>query len=141
MTTNREPSITLTRDDYRTLTRLAELRRDSSTADYLSHELSRARVVSGGDEAPDTVRMGSHVSFRDLEADAVREVVLVMPNESDIAKGRISILTPVGAALLGLSVEQTISFTAPGGYDRSLMVLKITQPRDDSDDGLSSGRA
>jgi regulator of nucleoside diphosphate kinase len=56
---------------------------------------------------------------------AARDITLVMPNEADIDAGRVSVLTPVGAALLGLSVGQEIKFTVPNGAERALHVLKI----------------
>jgi regulator of nucleoside diphosphate kinase len=55
-------------------------------------------------------------------------VTLVYPEAADVDAGKISILTPIGAALIGLSVGQTIEFQTPGGRWRSLTVLKV-QPR------------
>ncbi|HBR45490.1 MAG TPA: nucleoside diphosphate kinase regulator, partial [Afipia sp.] len=58
-----------------------------------------------------------------------RAMPLVYPEAADVDAGRISILTPIGAALIGLSVGQTIEFQTPGGRWRSLTVLRVQQPR------------
>lgn len=69
--------------------------------------------------------MGSTVTFRDDTTAQDRTVMLVYPDEADVAQGRISILTPVGAALIGLSVGQSIEWQTPGGGWRSLTVLRV----------------
>jgi len=55
-------------------------------------------------------------------------VTLVYPEEADVEAGKISVLTPIGAALIGLSAGQTIEFRIPGGRWRSLTLLKAIQP-------------
>ena len=55
------------------------------------------------------VSLGSQVEFRDEQTGKIQEIILVYPFDADIARRRVSVLTPVGAALLGLSVNQTIS--------------------------------
>jgi regulator of nucleoside diphosphate kinase len=71
------------------------------------------------------VRMGSRVKYRDEWAGRERDVTLVYPQEADINVNRISVLAPVGAALIGLSLGQTIEFQTPGGEKRSLTVLDV----------------
>ncbi|MCP2132899.1 GreA/GreB family elongation factor [Bradyrhizobium ottawaense] len=68
---------------------------------------------------------GSKVKFRDEQTGKVQEIVLVYPLDADIARRRVSVLTPVGAALLGLSVKQMISFRTRTGERRELTVLKV----------------
>jgi regulator of nucleoside diphosphate kinase len=69
--------------------------------------------------------MGSQVEFRDDTTGQVRSVTLVYPHEADLAAGKISVLTPIGAALIGLSASQSIEWQAPSGGWRSLTVLKV----------------
>ena len=69
--------------------------------------------------------MESGVSFRDDATGQTKEVVLVYPKDADIASGRISVTTPIGAALIGLSAGQAISFETPSGDSRSLTVLEV----------------
>ena len=68
----------------------------------------------------------SRVRYCDDETGDVREVVLVYPHEADIALKRISVLTPVGAALIGLSVGQTIEFQTPSHQTRAIKVLTVS---------------
>jgi regulator of nucleoside diphosphate kinase len=67
--------------------------------------------------------MGSRVTFRDDVTGQVRTVKLVYPGEADVAQGTISVLTPIGAALIGLSVSQSIEWDTVSGGRRSLTVL------------------
>jgi len=74
--------------------------------------------------------MDSEVEFRDETTGQVRRVTLVYPNEADVAVGRISVLTPIGAALIGLSVSQTMEWETPGGERRSLTILSVSRLAD-----------
>lgn len=123
MKTSREPPIVVVRDDLDKLKALATV--ESPVADYLANELERAQVVDSPADAAAVVRLGSKVRFTESANGDGRELTLVMPNEADIDAGRISILTPVGAALLGLSAGQGITFTLPNGSERALNVLDV----------------
>ena len=119
----RKPAITITRSDRERLWRLAESYavRNPDVADELLAELERARVVEDARIAANVVRMGSTLRFTsDLGED--RRVTLVFPGEADIAEGKISILTPIGAALIGLSAGQSIDWTARDGRVHRLTV-------------------
>jgi regulator of nucleoside diphosphate kinase len=70
--------------------------------------------------------MGSIVRFRDDTTAQTREVTLVYPDRADIAAGRVSVLTPIGAALIGLSEGQTINWQTPAGDWRPLTVLSVS---------------
>lgn len=127
-TRRRKPVITMTRSDHESLSRLAESRaaRDPEAADQLLAELDRARLVEDRRIAADVVRMGSTLRFT-TDAGEDRTVTLVFPGEADIAKGRVSILTPIGAALIGLSAAQSIDWTARDGRTHRLTVLTVDQ--------------
>ncbi len=122
----RPPAITLARSDHERLANLADALadRDSPTADQLAAELERARVVADDRLAPGTVRMGAVVRFS-LDGAAPRTVRLVYPGEADIEKGRISVLTPVGAALIGLTAGQSIDWIGSDNRPRHLHVLEV----------------
>jgi regulator of nucleoside diphosphate kinase len=122
------PSIIITTDDMRRLNLLANsnMTRFPRVAHFLAREIERANVVPGEVDLPNVVRMGSRVTYRDETTGRVREVTVVYPHEADIDLGRISILTPVGAALIGLSIGQTIEFQTPTRDKRSLTVLAIS---------------
>jgi len=72
--------------------------------------------------------MGSVVEYRDDVTDRVRTVTLVYPDQADMAEGKVSVLSPVGAALVGLSVNQSIEFQTPADGWRSLTVLRVGVP-------------
>ena len=123
----RLPPITLTRADHDRLERLAHAGRARfpQTADYLAREVERARILEPDHDGRNFVRMGSWVEFRDDSTGQVRQVTLVYPDQADIAAGKISVLTPIGAALIGLSQNQSIKWQAPAGSWRSLTVLSV----------------
>jgi regulator of nucleoside diphosphate kinase len=122
------PSIMITMDDVRRLSLLANssMTRFPRVAHFLARELDRANVVPGEFDLPGVVRMGSQVTYRDEKTGRVRKVTLVYPHEADIDLNRISVLTPVGAALIGLSVGQTIEFQTPIREKRSLTVMAVS---------------
>lgn len=119
------PPITLNSTDLERLRLLANAAAEShpDAADFLSQEVDRAVVVDSA--PPGVVAMGSRLSFRDESTGQVRHVSLVYPEEADIAAGKISVLTPIGAALIGLSVGQSIEWQTPAGARRSLTVLEV----------------
>jgi len=90
----------------------------------LKEELDRGRVVAA-DEVPNgVVTMHSRVRVRDLKADESESYTLVYPDEADINDGKLSVLAPLGIALLGTKVGQLIKFDAPAGH-RQLKVEEI----------------
>jgi regulator of nucleoside diphosphate kinase len=128
MTSSKFPPITIHTEDRARLEALAQasLTRFPQTAGYLAHELERARAPRDGER--EFVRMGSIVRFRDDTTGQTRQVTLVYPDRADIAAGRVSVLTPIGAALIGLSEDQTISWQTPSGDWRPLTVLSVSAP-------------
>lgn len=90
----------------------------------LRAELDRATVVEPAEIPPEVVTMNSTVRFRDEATGASHELTLVYP-EGGSRPGTISVLAPVGSALLGLSVGQTISWPIPGGRKTQLRILEI----------------
>ena len=128
-----KPPLIVTETDHRKLIAIADAasRRFPEVADELRAEMERARVVAADAIPPDVVRMGSLVEFLADSAQNGR-VILVFPNEADIAQNKVSVLTPIGAALIGLSVGQSIEFQTPSGGSRSLTVLDVRAPADDA---------
>ncbi|MDH4984958.1 nucleoside diphosphate kinase regulator [Aminobacter anthyllidis] len=125
----RKPAITMTRSDRASLSRLAEsyVMRNPDVADVLMAELERARVVEDARIPADVVRMGSTLRFTSDLGEG-RRVTLVFPGEADIAEGKISILTPIGAALIGLAAGQSIDWTARDGRVHRLTVETVDAP-------------
>lgn len=97
-------------------------------ADRLLHEIDRATVLPSADVPPDVVNIGSEVTFRDEAADREQTVVLVLPADADIAERRVSVVTPIGAALIGLAEGAMIDWETRDGQERLLTVLKVAPP-------------
>ncbi|MDX3926498.1 MAG: nucleoside diphosphate kinase regulator [Shinella sp.] len=121
-----KPDITISETDHRRLTRLAEGLYENAPqlAETLLTELERARTCPAGAVPADTVQMGSSVEYGTDEGQR-RRVTLVYPQEAEIESGKVSILTPIGAALIGLSPGQSIDWTARDGRTHRLTVLSV----------------
>ncbi|MBZ6075617.1 nucleoside diphosphate kinase regulator [Microvirga puerhi] len=130
MTKSTKPRIILTATDHEKLSVLANAAVNTmpDVAAGLTEELERAHVLSPGRHAADTVCMGCVVDFRDDMTGRVQTVTLVYPNEADISKGRISVLTPIGTALIGLPVGKSIHWTTRTGENKRLTVLQVREP-------------
>lgn len=118
------PVITIAASDY---DRLVELAGDAPAplSSYLSRELVRAQIVADAELDNQTARVGSRVTYRDEPSGRTRTVTLAWPHEADVEQGRISIVTSVGAALLGMRPRNSIDWPAPLGGPRRLTVLAV----------------
>ncbi len=96
----------------------------------LLKEIDRARVVRDGALPADVVGMGSRVRFRDGSTGTERTVRLVYPHEADIAAGKVSILTPIGAGLIGLREGQSIRWEDRDGHPKVLQVIAVGEELD-----------
>lgn len=126
MATHTRPRIVIRAGDAERLATLANALVDSKPelADELLGELARARTTAKVPE--NSVQMGSTLTY---EADGrQRRVTLVYPDQADIDAGRVSVLTPVGAALIGLTEGQSIDWTARDGRVHRLKVVAVETP-------------
>jgi regulator of nucleoside diphosphate kinase len=125
------PTIILSAEDYERLSVLARAarKRMPDLADELASEIGRARVLAKGRCPQDIVCMNSEVEFRDDTTGKVQRVTLVYPAEADISQRKVSVLTPVGTALIGLRNGHSISWEAPNGEVRQLTVLSVREPQ------------
>ena len=96
----------------------------------LLDELGRAIVVPLEQMPPEIVRINSLVTYVDESSGVSRNVELVFPEDADIASGRISVLAPVGSALLGLRIGDSIDWPFPNGMERRLKVVSTTHQPD-----------
>jgi regulator of nucleoside diphosphate kinase len=121
------PPIAIDANHFARLSALSSLTSGSmaEVCEYLREELDRAHVLPAEELCADIVSIGCEVEFRDEQTGKSQKVILVYPLDADIAHRRVSVLTPVGAALLGLSINQTISFRTRTGERRQLTVLKV----------------
>jgi regulator of nucleoside diphosphate kinase len=123
------PEIMISSSEKHQLTRLAEAALDSAPeiADALLIELERAETVEAPRTPENVVAMNSAV-FLETEDGKQRWITLVFPAEADIDFGRVSILTPIGAALIGLSRGQSVEWRARDGRSHQLRVLDVRPP-------------
>ncbi len=121
------PKIVVAEADHVRLTQLANglLDRRPELVEPLLTELERAKVARNG--APKgTVQMGSTVEYQ-IRGGISRRMTLVYPIEADIERAKISILTPIGTSLLGLSAGQSIKFLSNDGKEQKLTVTSVEQ--------------
>jgi len=136
---NLTPEIVIGHDEHRQLFVLALAgTHPEDDAEWLLHELERARIVAEDAIPGNVVRMGSLVRYRSSGGDE-RTIRLVYPLEADISLGRISVMTPVGVALLGVREGQSISYRARDGRRQALTVIEVLDhPRKDAPEALAT---
>ncbi len=129
----RERKIHITNLDMHRLRKLLEgshnwNRRDREYLEDLENELDRAVLVSSRKVPPDIVTMGTRIRVKDLDSGKVIEIQLVFPSEADYEQGKISILAPIGTALLGYGVGDIVEWKVPAGMRRLRVEEVIYQP-------------
>jgi regulator of nucleoside diphosphate kinase len=99
-------------------------------ADILLEELSRAKVLDRAEIGSDTVAMHARILIRDEDSGRTRSVVLVYPSERS-REDALSVLSPLGAALIGIDEGQSVEFDGPDGTRRRVTVMQVTPPAED----------
>jgi regulator of nucleoside diphosphate kinase len=124
---SKKTAITLSRLDVERIEHLlvAPGLHDSPVAGRMRAEIDRAEIVEPRDMPADVVSMNSSADCVDESSDKHYTLTLVYPKEADADAGRISVLAPVGSALLGLRVGQSIDWPGQGGRTLKLKVIAI----------------
>jgi len=125
--------IYITDNDMRRLRELIIVAREFGKEDEmylqeLENELNRGKVVKPQDIPPNVITMNSEVYLRDLNTKEEITYRLVFPYRADASKGRVSILAPIGTALLGYSVGDTIEWKVPAGIAKLKVEKILYQP-------------
>ncbi len=125
------PSITVSTLDMDRLDAMLESPAHSQTpaARALADELNRATVLPADQIPEGIVMMHSRVECEDEVSGEKHVLTLVFPREANVDEGKVSVLAPVGSALLGLAVGQSIDWPAPGGRKRGLRVSAVHNDR------------
>ncbi len=115
--------IHISTDDHQRLTKLVhDLIRGhdqrSAPLEKLQQELKRAVVLSALAIPPEVVTINSHVSLRDLQTGELEEWTLTLPENANLELGQLSVLAPVGTAILGFEEGDEIEWETPGGMRR-----------------------
>mgnify|MGYP000880734235 FL=1 len=121
------PAIIINEFDAERIDRLLEQSAyaNSPVASALNDELDRAQMCAPEDMPHDVVSMNSQVRFRDLTTGEERVRTLVFPAQMTDSSSQLSVMAPVGAALLGLRAGRTIHWELPGGASTHLEVLEL----------------
>ncbi|HSX52004.1 MAG TPA: nucleoside diphosphate kinase regulator [Cellvibrio sp.] len=128
MPIKKDNSLIVSKLDYQQLMKLIE-QEDTPAAEALDIELGRAELVEENKLPADAVSMGSVVTFTDLDSQEEKTISLVYPHEADVTNMKISILSPVGSALIGLRIGGNIDWPVPQGKVRRLKVIGVQQPK------------
>lgn len=121
------PDIQLPQSEEQKLLSFIPVMQDRKTAAFLLSELERARVVDDGRVPNSVVRMEAAVTYI-IDERSRRTVKVVYPGQADLEQHRISVLTPVGAALIGMSAGQSIWFEGPDARPHRLTVVTVVHP-------------
>jgi regulator of nucleoside diphosphate kinase len=136
----RDRPIVITKSDAAALRGLlaprARVERDQDHLYELAAELERALIAEPGEAPDDVVTMHTRVHVFDLVSGERRELVLVFPGEADLSAGRISVLAPLGTALLGYREGDEVEWLMPGGLRR----LRIERVRRLEEDRIAGPR-
>ena len=131
----RRPEIQVTKWDLSNIESLLSIHATHwnwRSVEYLVRELMRATIVEESTLPDDLVTMGSRVEYREVGRDSSEIVTLAFPGEREIYDDAISVLTPIGAALIGLKAGQSICFAGPDGRPVTIEVVRVIhQPEAD----------
>lgn len=123
------PSIVLSSTDVTQIERLLDQPEVEKlpVAALLAEEIARATVLPPSQIPPGVVTMNASLTCVEVDSGKEHHITLSYPSQADVAAGRISLLTPMGSALLGLSVGQSIAWPGPGGRALHVRVTEVTR--------------
>lgn len=126
-TTESAQGIVLTCTDHQRLSAFAGSARNGfpQVSEALSLELERARIVEPSQIPANVVTMNARLTVREEQTGKTRTFTLVYPREEDSRVGKLSVLTPAGVALLGLSAGDTATWTTRDGQVKRLTVCEV----------------
>ena len=136
---SKETNIYITKPDKERLTRLIEFTRERDDdenrkyLDRLEEELAKADVVQQQDIPPDVITMRSTVRLKDLDTGQEMIYGLVFPTEANYDDGKISVLAPIGTAMLGYRLGDVIEWKVPSGLRRLKVEKVLYQPESKGD--------
>lgn len=128
---NERPKLMLSEEDYKRLSSLISACQ-LETAASLEEEVGRAEVMPADKLPSDVVAMDSTVTVADLDSGTEMEVTLVYPHEADMANQKVSVLAPMGVALIGLRCGNEYEWHMPNGKSRRFLVKEIKSKKDEA---------
>jgi regulator of nucleoside diphosphate kinase len=129
----KDRTIFVTEEDMERLRQLVESAQGNATRDLehlqmLQKELDRAEIVASTEIPDDVVTMNSRVRIRDMDSGREAVYILVFPRDADVAQGRISVLAPIGTAIIGYRAGDVILWPVPAGRRRFKIQEILYQP-------------
>jgi len=129
----RERKLHITDSDMQRLRKLLEgshnwNQKDREYLEDLEDELDRAVIVSSRKVPPDIVTMNTQMRVKDLDSGKEMTIQLVFPSNADYEQGKISIMAPIGTALIGYGVGDTVEWKVPAGIRRLKIEEILYQP-------------
>lgn len=116
--------VVIREDDYHLIMELLQGQQEDTAGMSLLHEMNRAIIVKKEAFPVHAVRLNSRVSIENTETRAQKDFTVVLPEKADIKQGRISILSPMGAALIGFRKGEEVVWQMPGGMKR-IRILEV----------------
>jgi len=127
MNTNMQNAVVMTEEDFNLLKSYANKKNDIDHEMSLANELGRAVIVKKDAFPPHCIRINSFVELLDLETGKTTTFTLVMPENADITQQKISILTPIGAALIGFRKTEEVVWKVPAGL-KKFRIIEVSNP-------------
>jgi regulator of nucleoside diphosphate kinase len=123
-------SLVLTRDDYETIQSYLKIGPhkhsfDRKNAEELKVELKKARLVPADKFPEDTVRLNSKVKIKEDRDDRILEFIVVTPDKANIKEGKISVMAPIGTALIGFRQGQKVQWQVPSGK-KTFTIMEVS---------------
>ena len=137
MRKRRNSQIYLKESEYNLLLKLLDRVEYTDNIAALEDELSRAKVVPSRKLGKDIVCLNARVTYVDEESGQQTSVQLVLPADASVQDGRISVLSPVGSALLGLKANGYIEWPLPSGKLKKLSIVEVIPPEPETDHNLA----
>ncbi len=128
MNTKELNPVILTEEDYKLLKPYVDKLPDRNEEMSLAHELKRAVIVTKDAFPKHCIKLNSRVSILDLDTQKVLEFTIVMPEHADIKQNKISVITPMGAALIGFRKSEEVRWKVPAGLKRFRILDVVNNP-------------
>ncbi|MDN3637487.1 GreA/GreB family elongation factor [Simiduia curdlanivorans] len=125
MKQRKNSSVYLKKSDYLKLINLLKVEFNSDAIRALEDEIDRAKIIADDSIGTDIVCIDSLVTFLDIDSEKEITVQLVMPADASIENSKISILSPIGSALIGLKKHGYIEWPMPTGKIRRMCITEV----------------
>lgn len=119
-----EDVILMTERDYLRIRHILSFQ-NSSEFENLEIELDRAKIVDETEAPLGLVKMNTKFKFEVINEKKSMTITIVYPEDASFAEGKISVLAPLGSALIGLQVNQEINWMFPDGKVKRLKILEV----------------